>query len=295
MTTTEIELDDRNQTVSNSFKIFSMDVNEFNRTKGEYHNKAFANYGGVNATAAQWNNGLRGLVTSAVKSHRDKFLKENDFFTALNIKVDENTKSVYTAPTVTKKPIPQPTIGKNKEFASEPTLSKAMYDDILKVIYDSGKGMERKPSLYKGKDEEALRDQFLFVLENRYDSTTVGSETFNRGGKTDIIIKHAQDGSNLFVAECKVWYGASEFQEAISQLFDRYLTWRDSKAALLIFVKNKQFTAVNNTIMEEVKKHPYFVRANGTKGQTSFSYYFRLPQDKDKNVFLEIITFHYDK
>ena len=133
-------------------------------------------------------------------------------------------------------------------------MSSEMYNDVLKVIYDSGKNMEKKPALYIGKDEEGLRDQFLFVLETRYEGTTATGETFNRSGKTDIILKYAKDASNLFVAECKFWHGASEFLAAISQLFDRYLTWRDSKAALLMFVKNKDFSNLLATIQEGSKR-----------------------------------------
>jgi hypothetical protein len=155
--------------------------------------------------------------------------------------------------------------------------------------------MEKKPALYQDKDEEGLRDQFLFVLETRYEETTATGETFNRGGKTDIILKYSKDGSNLFVAECKFWHGASEFLKAISQLFDRYLTWRDSKAALLIFVKNKDFSNVLTTVKDEVKKHPYYKRDKGVRGETSFSYLFRLPQDENKDVYFEIMVFHYDK
>ena len=176
-----------------------------------------------------------------------------------------------------------------------PGWGEKMYNDILKVIYDSGKSMERKPALYKGKSEEDLRDQFLFILETRYEGITATGETFNRGGKTDIILKYAKDGSNLFVAECKFWHGSSEFLKAITQLFDRYLTWRDSKAALIVFVKNVDFTSVLETIQAAIKTHLYFTRPTGNRGETSFSYTFCLPQDRDKFVYLEVLVFHYDK
>ena len=169
-----------------------------------------------------------------------------------------------------------------------------MYDDILKVIYELGKSMEKKPSTYQHKDEEGIRDQFLLVLETRYDSTTASGETFNKKGKTDIILKYSKDGSNLFVAECKFWHGPSEFHKAISQLFDRYLTWRDSKAALILFVTNNDFSKVIETIKNESLKHPYFEKSIGKRGETSFSYLFHLPQDKDKKVCFEIIAFHFD-
>ena len=291
----DIYINDQTHIVSFSFTMYRLDSTEFQRTKEDNFQNAFSNYDSTNSVLTIWNNGLYGLVTSLFQIQKDKYLKENDFFSAINVKVNKETSSIFTAPTITKKVIPQPTISTTKEFSSEPMMSREMYDDMLKVIYDSGKNMEKKPALYIGKDEEGLRDQFLFVLETRYDGTTASGETFNRGGKTDIILKYAKDASNLFVAECKFWHGSSEFLKAISQLFDRYLTWRDSKAALLMFVTNKDFTNVLQTIQSDISTHPYFTKIAGKRGESSFSYTFHLPQDKNKMVFLEILVFHYDK
>lgn len=291
----EIYLDEHNSTVSFSFKLYKKDPEEFQRVKSEYQKSAFINLASTNQVAISWTQSLSGTVNSLFHEQKNKYLAENDFFAAINVKVDKNTNSVFTAPTIKKKVIPQPSISNHKEFSSEPMMAKEMYDDILKIIYDLGKSMEKKPSTYKGKNEEGIRDQFLLLLETRYDSTTASGETFNRNGKTDIILKYAKDGSNLFVAECKFWHGASEFHKAISQLFDNYLTWRDSKAALMLFVKNNDFTNVIDTIKKETPNHPYFVKSTGTRGETSLSYHFHLPQDKNKTVFLEIIAFHYDK
>jgi hypothetical protein len=294
MTTHEIYVDERQNIVSFSFKLYRQDAEEFKREKNQAYGSAFANLNNANVEATNWNNRLEGLINSTFTNIKAKYQKENDFFAAISIKVNPNTSSIFTAPTIQKKVIPQPTV-KNKEFSSEPMMSQEMYNDLLKVVYESGKSMEKKPALYQDKDEEGLRDQFLFVLETRYEETTATGETFNRGGKTDIILKYSKDGSNLFVAECKFWHGASEFLKAISQLFDRYLTWRDSKAALLIFVKNKDFSNVLTTVKDEVKKHPYYKRDKGVRGETSFSYLFRLPQDENKDVYFEIMVFHYDK
>lgn len=295
MTSTEIYLNESNSTVSFEFKLYRKDAEEFKRTKEDYKKRAFTNLENTNQVAISWNNSLSSTINSLLQERKSKYLQENDFFAAINVKVDKNTNSVFTAPTVKKKVIPQPKLSKTKEFSSEPMMAKEMYDDILKVIYDLGKSMEKKPSTYKNKDEEGIRDQFLLLLETRYDSTTASGETFNRGGKTDIILKYAPDSSNLFVAECKFWHGASEFHNAISQLFDRYLTWRDSKVALIFFVTNKDFSKVIETIQSETKNHPYYTKDNGKRGESSLSYIFHLPQDKNKEVFLEIIAFHYDK
>lgn len=295
MTSADINVNRSNNSVSYTFKLYKKDPEEFLKIKDEMYQRAFANLNNTNLVAISWMLGLPKLVDSLFHWQKNKFIQENDFFAAINVKVNKDTTSVFTAPTITKQKIPQPIVDNHKEFASEPTMSVLMYDDILKVIYDFGKSMEKKPSTYKNKDEEGIRDQFLLILETRYDGTTATGETFNSGGKADILLKYANDGSNLFVAECKFWHGAVEFHSAITQLFDRYLTWRDSKTALMFFVTNKDFTKVLDIIKIEATKHPYFVKLIGERGETSFTYHFHLPQDKDKIVYFEIIAFHYDK
>ncbi|MCI0453689.1 MAG: hypothetical protein L0Y68_01685 [Candidatus Dadabacteria bacterium] len=295
VTSYDIYVDEENSTVSFNFKLYNKDPEEFKRKKSNCFTDAFINIENINKNAKSWNDSLRHLVSSLFNSLKAKYLDENKFFEAINIKANKDADSIFTAPTIKKKIIPQPAVSSKKELSSVPTMSKEMYDDVLRVIYNAGKSMEKKPALYQDKDEEGLRDQFLFMLETRYEGTTATGETFNRSGKTDILLKYAKDGSNLFVAECKFWHGASEFREAINQLFDKYLTWRDSKVALILFVKNKEFTKVIETIKSETVKHPYFTTEMGTRGETSFSYIFHLPQDKEKDVYFEIIAFHYDK
>jgi hypothetical protein len=294
MTSRKITVDEAANKVSFTFKMNQLSAEIFNSTKNDYRDNAFMNLRNANLIVEVWNNSISGIVKSSFNSQKTKFLRENDFFTAISVKVDKNTESIFTTPTIKKKIIPQPTVSKSKEFASVPSMAKGMYEDILTIIYNFGKSMERKPSTYSKKNEEDLRDQFLLLLETRYDSTTASGETFNKEGKTDIILKYAPDGSNLFVAECKFWHGSSEFLKAISQLFEKYLTWRDSKTALILFVKNKEFTSVLRTITSDIKSHSNYISDNGTRGETSFSYIFSLPQDLEKKVFLEVIAFHFD-
>lgn len=291
----DINVNARNNIVSFIFKIYRQDPEEFRQTKSRCYSEAFANLSNLNSNVEGFNASFENTVRSIFLQEKNKYKSENDFFAAINVKTNSNTQSIFTAPTLKKKMISHPEIKKGKEFSSVPTMSQEMYSDVLKVLYDSGKSMEKKPALYIGKDEEGIRDQFLFILETRYEGTTATGETFNRSGKADIILKYAEDGSNLFIAECKFWHGQTEFQKAISQLFDRYLTWRDSKVAVIMFVENNDFTNVLDTIKIETPKHPYFVSAKGERGESSFSYIFHLPQDRDKNVQIEILAFHFDK
>ena len=48
---------------------------------------------------------------------------------------------------------------------------------------------------------------------------------------------------NAFVGECKFWKGPKQFNEAINQLLG-YTVWRDTKAALLLFIKTGDATSI---------------------------------------------------
>ena len=67
------------------------------------------------------------------------------------------------------------------------------YESIVTEINQLGRSMERKPSLYLGKDEEGIRDVFVTMLETKFDGVTATGETFNYSGKTDILLKNADD------------------------------------------------------------------------------------------------------
>jgi hypothetical protein len=271
--------------------IDKQDPDLFNREKNEAYKSAFTNLSNLNAEVEKWNNSVNGLVDGTFQRIKQKLMSENSFFEAIKVKVDPNTKSVFTAPTIKRKIIPQPTASK-KEFSSEPTMSMEMYQDTLTVLYDYSRSMERKTSMYEGKDEESIRDLLISMLETRYVGTTATGETYNKKGKTDILLKH-EDGSNLFVGECKWWKGESEFNAAINQLFDNYLTWRDSKTALLFFVKNKEISKVCEKIVLEAKKHKYYKSYTNSKGDGRYSFKFHLPGDENKEIFLEIMAFHF--
>ena len=212
-----------------------------------------------------------------------------DFFTSLTSETsqqkgydriyDDNFLSKST-PIIQKKKLP------TSNFPDE------VYKDVLKTLSDYGKDIEQKPKVYTGQDEEGLRDHFLTNLTGRYEKTTATGETFNKAGKTDILLKDDM-GNNLFIAECKWWKGAGIFHPTINQLFDNYITWRDTKVAIIFFVDNKDFSNVLGQIEDEAKKHQYYVQYLGVKDKSNFSFVFRQKDDVDNNVQVEIMFFHF--
>ncbi len=289
-----ITVNSENNSLILSVEVYTLDPQVYSGSRSRALNDALINIPNLNKEVKQWNYDLPRLVEMYFKAVKEKYLKENKFFEQINVKVNNDTDSIYSVPSIKRKIIPQPVVSDKKVFSGVPSFPDSVYKDILKVIHDLGKSMEKKPATYKDKSEEDLRDNILMFLETRYDATTATGETFNKSGKTDILLKY-QDGTNLFVAECKYWDGAVVMNDAIDQLFDRYLTWRDSKAALILFVQRVDFSTVLSTIKEEAIKHKYYLKEVNTKDDSSFAYEFHFPGDKAKVIQLEIMAFHFKK
>ena len=295
LTSYEITVDEFSSRVYFEIKVYSTNVSEFIREKESTFHSAFANIENINSNINNFNKSLTRIVKQKFEKAKQHRLSKTNFFAAINVKKSTSSPSTYGVPVVTKKEAVKPQCPKSKMYSPEPSLDKSTYQNIIAELNQVGSSMERKPSLYLNKDEEGLRDVFLTMLETRFEGTTATGETFNHGGKTDILLKNASDGSNLFIAECKFWHGPKHFKEAICQLFDRYLTWRDSKTALIIFVNGIDFTTVLHSIQENIVSHPYYVRLNEKHSGTSINYIFRLPHDTKKEVYLEVMAFNFDK
>jgi len=292
--TAEINSEDGRGTITYAIEITNQNEQEFNSAKQRFIEYVTSNIPGVNKEAEAFNRRIEYEFNLAYEARKQKALSENSFFEKLNIVVNPGTSEVYKVPVLTKKRTPEPKLDEksSRKYTQMPELDNVTYNDIIGYVNKALKSVEKKPSIYKVKDEEELRDYLLPILENHYETTTVTGETFNKKGKTDILIR-STDGSNVFVAECKYWKGEAGFLETINQLFDRYLTWRDSKTALIIFVTNKEFSKVLTSIQEAVKKHPYFVRQTGAHDESSFSYIFHFPTDKGKHIYTEVMAFHF--
>ena len=147
--------------------------------------------------------------------------------------------------------------------------------------------MERSPSVFNKLEEEHLRIHFLVQLNGQYEGEAMG-EVFNLEGKTDILIRHK--GNNLFIAECKFWHGRKEFFEAIDQLLG-YISWRDTKTALILFNKNKDTSNVLKQIPHIIQQHPNFVKQQDYTKHNSFRFIMKNKNDSEKQFTLTIKLF----
>ncbi len=144
-------------------------------------------------------------------------------------------------------------ISPNPESGLDPTMHKSEYMQILNAINSSGSGIEQAISSFTSLDEEGFRDIILNGLKTAFPKYSAGGEVFNVSGKTDILLK--RNNQNLFIAECKIWKGKVQVESTIKQLMD-YLTWRDTKTALIFFVQNKDFSSVLEQFPDVIKSHP---------------------------------------
>lgn len=219
---------------------------------------------------------------------RVKAVKEREHRVLIELGVVNLPSTVIEVPVI-KKIVPTPSLIEDKKVVYH--INDGIYKDILKHIYSLCKEYERHESIYNGKHEEDLRDLIVPSLNSVFIGTNSTAETFNRKGKTDIITK-APDDSNVFVAECKVWHGEKMLLEAIDQLLG-YITWRDTRTALILFVKNSGIIDVIEKAKSTMTQHVCYVGYKGQTEESSFSYIFHGKDDSHSYIALELMIFHY--
>jgi len=244
--------------------------------------------GHMEVEVAKFNNDLPAAAEAAMRARKQLLLKQSSLLESLGTPITKSnqTPATFAVPTIKRKVVVKPT-APDTAYAPEPTLDDSMFQDILRLCRDTGVEMERHPSIYADKNEETLRDHFIMVLSPHFDSVT--GETFNRGGKTDILVRH--ESSNVFVAECKFWSGPKGFAKAIDQLLG-YLTWRDSKAAIVLLVPNREFAPVLDQIQPVAEQHPCWISTLPAMGEGWFNFNFHLIDDATRGVKLAVLCFH---
>lgn len=274
---------------------FRNDAKEIEREAESFLRPISQQLGNVQSEVSSFNSNLRSIIRQSLTSRKEVLLKKNDFLSQLNVPIKKNPNVSKTfaipSPKIPKKIEVQRPIVNEKVYKPEPTLDDSIYTSILEIIFNVGQQFERMPSTYKNKNEEELRDHILLMLEPNFQGSATG-ETFNKKGKTDILLRY--EGENVFISECKFWKGEKSFLRTIDQLLS-YLTWRDSKSSITVFVENKDFTNVIESIKTKIETHECFIKFLSESKETWFNYLFHLPDDKSRNIKLAVQLFHIPK
>jgi hypothetical protein len=238
-----------------------------------------------------FNERIKQRLREAIEARKAKVLRDRNSVASLGFKLKgrADAPKTYVAPVTRKKIAPAtPKPQGQPPFKPEPVLDDQNYAEKLKTIENMTLVMERSPSAFSTMGEEDLRQHFLVQLNGAFEGAASG-ETFNFTGKTDILIR--VEGRNIFIAECKFWSGPKAFIETIEQLLG-YLSWRDTKAAVIIFSRNRDFTAVLNSIEEAANTHAHKKRGPNKESETRLRYVFGNPSDHNREIILTVMVFN---
>jgi hypothetical protein len=235
------------------------------------------------------NQRIRGEVPELVSRRRAHLLATRNLQADIGFPIRRRPDAgTYTAPVKRRTLRPtRPSQRPTETFKPEPVLSDNDYEAALAVLQNSRNALERNPSTVEKLTEEQIRDLLLINLNAQFEGDAAG-EVFNGYGKTDILIR--VEDRNIFIGECKVWSGPKTIDEALQQLFD-YLVWRDTKAAILLFIRNKDVTAVIRKAKEKVEAHPNFKRPGPSSADERCAFIMHAEGDPEREIYLSLLPF----
>jgi hypothetical protein len=209
----------------------------------------------------RYNSALRSKIVSSVTQRKAKLLADRELEAGLGFPVRQRSDASQYAVPVNRRRIETPRRpSASGQFHPEPVLPDVQYAQALGVLRNARNALERTPSMTANLDEEKIRDLLLVLLNAQFEGAAAG-EVFNAAGKTDILIRAGD--RNVFIAECKIWKGPKTIRDALSQLLS-YLTWRDTKAALLLFIRTGEPTTIITKSIAEIKGHGNYKRTGST-------------------------------
>ena len=237
----------------------------------------------------EYNQSLDGIARQAIASRRERLNKHAGIAALLNIPLTtkEGAPSITPVKVEIRRPPPLPVPPKTG-LAPEPGITDEIYEHILHFIRHQGRTFESTPTTFAMHDEEGLRNIILAQLNGHFEGDATG-EVFRGRGKTDICIE--QDNRAAFIGECKIWAGAANLTNAIDQLLG-YLTWRDSKASLIVFnSNNKNFSKILETLPDTVRNHPLFIDNLPYEETGEWRVLMRSEEDEGRRVTVHVFVF----
>ena len=240
-----------------------------------------------------FNGSLQHRARQAIELRRQRVAQRDAHVARSAIPVrrpGESGRKTYIPDVLMRRPTPSlpETRADDQPPRLEPVLEGRIFEHILDVIRMQGRQMEQSPGTYAGMGEEARRQTIVATLNTHY-AGRAHAEAFNNEGKTDILIRY--EGRNLFICECKFWSGAEGFSDTIDQLF-RYTGWRDTKLAIVMFVREKGLTSIVAKARTALAGHPQFVAWKDAVTETELRATVTWPGDDERFADLNVLFVH---
>ena len=235
----------------------------------------------------EWNSKLSETVRTLIEARKKKILDSLNLTESLGYPLKRRSAETYPVPVARKRVVIQMPTATNASYVPEPALAMQVYEDILQVVSSLSVMMERSPSAFASMGEEHLRDHILVILNGQFEGQASG-ETFNRSGKTDILIR--EKNRNLFIAECKFWDGPKSLTGAIDQVLS-YTCWRDTKVAVIVFNRRKDISSVLAAVPKTATEHPCCKRQLEYKAEGGFRFVFGQKDDRNRELLLTVLVF----
>ncbi len=238
-----------------------------------------------------FNGQTMSTISTEVRARKNAILANRNLDAAIGFPVRKRPDASTYAIPVTRKKIdvrPRQAAG-TVPFKPEPVLADAHYEEALRILRSSRNQLERSPSLAQRLGEELIRDLLLLNLNGQLEGPAAG-EVFNGKGKTDILIR--VDDRHVFIGECKFWKGPKTITDTLDQLLG-YLVWRDTKAALLLFVRQGNLTDIVPKALERFRKHPNFKRdgVHAEEFGDRYNFVFHANGDPAREIKLAFLPF----
>jgi hypothetical protein len=241
--------------------------------------------GWINSDVEPWLIRMRVNLETVARERQNLARRANALDAVLGIPIAPTAPEKAIPIPVKRIPLKRQTPVAGPSMTREWVLQDDVYQDVLRTIEQMGRAMERTPTAAKLKEEE-LRNLILIVLNANYEGAVHG-EAFNGVGKTDLLL--TWQGENAFIGECKIWTGPAKFRDAIDQLLG-YVTWRDTKAALVVFIKKGAPSAIIAKAHAEIQDHSSCVRLKDAVNETRLDYLLQSPSDPDRHIDLALVA-----
>ena len=236
----------------------------------------------IEADTDNWESQLHGLLKQEIETRRINCLEMQETSRRLGIPTEDDIAdtTTYVVPIPRRQPTANATPPRTREPSNaEPRISDEDFASIISDIQHTLASFERLPRGRVGAPEEHLRDEIITALQPQGPAT---GESYSKRGKSDIYLPYA--GRAVFLAECKWWRGKKTFAEmALPQLLDRYVIWRDTHTAMILFIQNKNATKAISEAIDAIRSHSRYVTELERIGDAPT---FRFHHDGDEARFL---------